>query len=78
MSLTLDMLEIDDFGIVEKINTDASTRDRLESLGIIKGEKIMPVFVTPLKSPIIYQCLNTLIALRPDITSKIEIRRAGA
>lgn len=78
MALTLDMLEIDDSAIVLQINTDVSTKDRLESLGIIKGEKIVPVFVSPLKSPIIYQCLNTLIALRPDITSKIEIRRAGA
>jgi ferrous iron transport protein A len=69
----LDQIKIGNRGTIQAINTDHVTKERLESLGLIKGVEIEVVRKSPLGSPKIYRCLNTLVALRNDISKQIQV-----
>jgi ferrous iron transport protein A len=69
----LDQIKIGKCGKIQAINTDHVTKERLESLGLIKGVEIEVVRKSPLGSPKIYRCLNTLVALRNDISKQIQV-----
>lgn len=60
--------------VIKSINTDNNTKERLHSLGLIKNTEIILIRNTPLGSPKIYQCLNTLIAIRNRTAKQIEIQ----
>jgi len=74
MEKTLDKLDMNKSAVVSGIENSPEVKERLGSIGIIPGCEITPLFTCPLGSPVIYLCLNTLIALRPDVTSKIKIQ----
>jgi Fe2+ transport system protein FeoA len=59
--------------LIKEINTDHVTKERLESLGFIKGVEITTMRKSPLDGIRIYKCLNTLTALRNDIADKILV-----
>jgi ferrous iron transport protein A len=69
----LDQISIGRKGKIQAINTDHVTKERLESLGLIKGVEIEVIRRSPLGSPKIYRCLNTLVALRNDISRQIQV-----
>lgn len=69
----LDQVIIGRKGTIQAINTDHITKERLESLGLIKGVEIEVIRRSPLGSPKIYRCLNTLVALRNDISRQIQV-----
>jgi len=73
MRTTLNKLELDYSATIESIETDQSTKERLESLGFLPGVLVFAVARTPLGSSMVYRCLNSMIALREEVTSKIEI-----
>jgi len=77
MNCFLSDLKLNTERIINSIDTDKATKDRLESLGIIPGMKITPVMETPLKPPVVYQCLNTLVALKEDVSGKVSIGLGG-
>ncbi len=69
----LDQITIGKKGTIQAIQTDHVTKERLESLGLIKGVEIEAVRKSPLGSPKIFRCLNTLVALRNDISRQIQV-----
>lgn len=69
----LDQMPMGGKGIIQEITTDHITKERLESLGMIQGVEIGMVRKSPLGSPKIYRCLNTLIALRNEIAGQIRV-----
>ena len=73
----LDQISIGKKGTIEEIQTDHVTKERLESLGLIKGVEIEVVRKSPLGNPKIFRCLNTLVALRNDISRKIQVEVAN-
>ncbi|PIS07479.1 ferrous iron transport protein A [Candidatus Berkelbacteria bacterium CG10_big_fil_rev_8_21_14_0_10_43_13] len=74
MTITLNKLELDSSAIIESIKTDQPTKERLESLGFLPGVRIFAVVKTPLGSSGVYLCLNSMIALREEVTALIEVR----
>ena len=74
MKQTLFHLPLEEEGTIKKINTDNVTKERLHSLGLISNVEITPVRITPLGCPRVYQCLNTLIALRNSVAKRVEIK----
>lgn len=73
MVTSLDQIGMGGKGVIREINTDHITKERLESLGLINGVEIEAIRKSPLGSPKIYRCLNTLVALRNDISKKIQV-----
>ena len=74
MKSSLLQLSIGQQGVIEKISADQAIRERLHSLGLIEGVKIIPVKNTPLGCPRIYQCLNTFIAIRNRTAKQIYLK----
>lgn len=73
MTKSLDLLPIGERAQIQEIATDYVTKERLESLGLIPGVEITAVRKTPLGSPKIFQCLNTLVALRTEIAKQVMV-----
>jgi Fe2+ transport system protein FeoA len=73
MYISLAALPINKTGVINKINTDKITEERLHSFGLVKNMKIMPIGMSPLGCPRIYKSLNSLIAIRDDDAKLIEV-----
>ena len=73
MQRYLTQLNLNHFAIIKKIDLPNEIRERLHSLGIIEGLKIRFVNTTPLKDPLIYQVLNSYIAIRRNLAKNIII-----
>lgn len=69
----LEQIPLGGKAIIHEITTDHVTKERLESLGLIKGVVIEVIHQSPLGSPKIYRCLNTLVALRNEIAGQIQV-----
>jgi Fe2+ transport system protein FeoA len=74
MITTLFDLPLKKTAIIESINTDQVTTERLHSMGLIRDVQILFVRNTPLGCPKIYKCHNTLIAIRGNVAKKIEVK----
>lgn len=73
MSISLFDLPSQRKAVIKRIRTDSITRERLHSLGLIKGAEISFVKTAPLGCPKIYKCFNTLIAIRGEIAKRVEV-----
>ena len=73
MKISLFQLPVQNRAIIENINTDKTTKERLHSFGLIKGVEIAFIRNAPLGCPKIYKYLNTLIAIRGNIAKQIEV-----
>jgi len=73
MISSLDRVPLGGKAIVREIATDDVTKERLESLGFIRGAEVRYVRTSPLGNPRIYKCLNTLVALRKEISKQIRV-----
>ncbi|MBN2015216.1 ferrous iron transport protein A [Candidatus Dojkabacteria bacterium] len=62
---------------VVKINLPHSIRERLHSMGLIEGVDIIMTRESPMRSPKIYEIMNTYIAVRNNLAQKIEIKVEG-
>ncbi len=71
--MNLNELNINNQGIIKNLNCMDNIRRRLLDLGIIQGTKIMPVLQSPLNDPIAYEVRGSIIALRNEDSSTIEI-----
>ena len=69
----LNELPLDQSGIIKRINSKKSIKERLHSFGLIRGVEIRPIKKSPLGCPRIYRCMNTTIAIRNNIAKQIEI-----
>jgi ferrous iron transport protein A len=73
--MTLDQLKKGEKAIVTKLAHTGSNHIRLMDLGILPGTHIQAELVSPLGDPTAYRVRETLIALRRDQASQIEIER---
>jgi len=73
MITTLNQIPSGKTGTIQEITTDRVTKERLKSLGLIRGVNIAFIRKMPISSTTIYKCLNTLVALHSDIAGKILV-----
>ena len=71
--MTLKDLKINQTAKVFNINCEEGLKQRLEDLGLTKGTKITPTFVSPLGDPVAYEFRNNIIAIRNNDAKKINI-----
>lgn len=71
--MTLYELPVGGKAKIKKIKCDNKTKERLHSLGFIKGISVKTIKRAPLGCPVIYKILNTLVALRGNIAKQIYI-----
>ena len=71
--MTLNKLEINKTGYIEKLNCSESVKRRLLDLGLIKGTSITPLFVSPSGDPTAYEVRGSVIAIRVEDASLIDI-----
>ena len=71
---TLNDLEVEDVGIVKKIDGDEMIKRRWLDLGLIEGTKIKPVLVSPSGDPKAFEFRGALIAIREEDTINIKIK----
>ena len=62
---------------VIKILTDGDIRRRILDIGITKGAIIERLFESPLGEPIAFQIRGGVMALRDEVTDKIEVVEVG-
>lgn len=55
------------------INSPDDIKRRLMELGMVAGGVVKPVFSAPSGDPVAYEIKGTLIALRADAASEIEV-----
>lgn len=67
-------LPLNSIGIVDNLNCNGNIRRRLLDLGVVKGTKITPIFKSPSGDPIAYEIRKTLIALRKEDSSLINLK----
>ena len=72
MQRCLTQLDLDHSAIIKKIDLPNKVRERLHSLGIIEGLKIRFVNATPLNDPLIYQVINSYIAIHRNLAKNID------
>ncbi|NDJ54658.1 MAG: ferrous iron transport protein A [Chloroflexi bacterium] len=73
MSFSLDQLKIGQAAIVQDLTCQGLTRRRLMDLGILPGTRLVAELSSPLGDPTAYRVRDTLIALRRDQASLIEV-----
>lgn len=72
-NILLDCLPIDSVGKVDKLNCGGDIQRRLLDLGIVKGTKITAIFKSPSGDPTAFSIRGSIIALRKDDASLIEV-----
>ena len=70
---TLNLLPISHTSTIKKINCNNSSKRRLLDLGLIENSKIKAVLKSPSKGLTAYSIRGTLIAIRDEDSSLIEI-----
>lgn len=70
---TLDKINIGSECIVKSINCNSSTKRRLLDLGLVPGAKIISLFKSPLGDPVAYDVCGSVIAIRIEDASRIEV-----
>lgn len=72
--MNLYQLPLNTVGCINYLNCNGNVRRRLLDLGLVRGTKITPVFKSPSGDPIAYEIRNTLIALRKEDSTLIELK----
>lgn len=73
---TLSNLPINKGAYISALNVDDSLRRRLLDLGFSSGNRIIPLYSSPLGDPTAYSVMGSVIALRKETASHIEIVEA--
>lgn len=71
---TLTELKIGESGKVVRLMVEGSTRRRLLDLGLIPGTEVRAVLKSPLGTPTAYNIRGSILALRPEDSSKIVVK----
>lgn len=72
----LNELQLNNIGVIEKIECDEEVKRRLLDLGLIKGTKIVPILTSPSKDPRAFEIRGSLIAIRKEDAENIKIKRS--
>ncbi len=71
--ISLNNLKINEKAKIKNLNCTGAIRRRLLDLGLIEGTMIIPVLKSPSGDPVAYEIRGTIIALRKEDSSLIEI-----
>jgi ferrous iron transport protein A len=71
--MTLNELKINETGYIKDLNCPDSIKRRLLDLGLIKGTKITPLFVSPSGDPTAFEIRGSVIAIRVEDTMLIDL-----
>lgn len=71
--MTLNKLEINKTGYIKNLKCNESVKRRLLDLGLIEGTSITTLFVSPSGDPTAYEVRGSVIALRVEDASLINI-----
>lgn len=74
IATSLDNLPLEQTGVIDHINSSSNIKRRLLDLGIIKGTKIKPVFISPFGNPTAFEIRGYLIAIRNEDSKDIYIK----
>ena len=72
--MTLDKLELNKTGYIKNLNCNDNVKRRLLDLGLIQGTAITPLFISPSGDPTAFEVRGSIIAVRVEDTSLINIR----
>lgn len=72
--MTLDKLELNKTGYIKNLTCNDSVKRRLLDLGLINGTAITPIFVSPSGDPTAFEVRGSIIAIRVEDTSLIDIK----
>lgn len=72
--ITLNMLPLNKKAHIENLNCTGDIRRRLLDLGFVKNTLITPVFVSPISDPVAYEIRGSIIALRKEETTNIQVK----
>ena len=71
--MTLDLLNLDNLGIIRKVGGEDILKRRLLDLGFIPGVEVKCVLVSPFRDPKAYLVNSNVIALRNKDAKYIEV-----
>lgn len=69
----LTQLPLNQKGEIRKIDCQGNIKRRLLDLGLIQGTKIVPVLISPSKDPRAFEVRGSIIAIRKEDASQIEV-----
>lgn len=73
MKATLDQLEIGQSATIINLSSTGLNRRRMMDMGILPGTRITTELVSPMGDPIAYRVRGTVVALRREQCSEIEV-----
>lgn len=71
--MTLSALAIGESARIHSLNSDSSTKRRLQDIGLIEGTKVKCLQKSPAGDPVAYLIRGAVIALRYEDSSNIII-----
>ena len=71
--MTLNKLNLNETGYIKNLKCNDGVKRRLLDLGLIKGTKITPIFVSPSGDPTAFKFRGSVIAIRVEDTTLIEL-----
>lgn len=74
--MTLDNLKVGHTALIKNLGNKSAERRRLIDLGILPGTKIENVMTSPLGDPIAFRVRSSVIALRREQASLIEVEES--
>ena len=72
--MTLNELKINETGYINNLKCNDGVKRRLLDLGLIKGTKITPIFVSPSGDPTAFEVRGSVIAIRVEDTMLIDLK----
>lgn len=72
--MNLSDLPLNKKGVIKSLNCNASIKRRLLDLGLVPGTTIAPVFTSPFGEPTAFEFRNTIISIRIEDSSLIELK----
>ena len=73
-NITLDKLPLNRKGIIKNLHCNGNIRRRLLDLGLVKNTPISPVFISASGDPTAFEIRGTIIAIRKEDSSLIDIQ----
>ena len=71
---TLNELNLEEIGIIDKIIGEEGIKRRLMDLGLIKGTNVKPVLISPSGDPRAFEFRGCLIAIRKEDGDSIKLK----
>lgn len=71
--MTLNELKLNETGYIKDLRCNDGVKRRLLDLGLIKGTKITPLYVSPSGDPTAFEIRGSIIAIRVEDTALIDL-----